>query len=243
MDDLRNLVRVTLLGSRNKGRGVANFDPARDIPSLTGKVILITGAAGDIGRETATELARHGPPARIYVADLPPRDESHKQELIDRITREASGDAPAEAKGRPDVRFLDLDLSSFESVRQCAAKFAAQEDRLDILILNAGIIRLAQGVTQQGYESHFGINYVGHALLIKLLMPILLRTSEQQKKARLVIVSSEGHVMAPKGGIVFEKVKTACEDMVRASTHVCALLKIKETDPRSRIHNVTARAN
>lgn len=226
MADLWNMVRVTLLGSRNQGRGGASFDPARDIPSLAGKVVLITGAAGDIGRVTATALARHGRPARIYVADLPPRDEILKQELIERITRDAYEESsPAEKdKTRAEIRFLDLDLSSFESIRQCAAKFAAQEERLDMLILNAGIIRIAHGVTQQGYETHFGINYVGHALLIKLLTPIVLRTSKEQQKVRIVIVSSEGHLMAPKGGIVFGKLKTACVDMV-CSSHECAFTR------------------
>lgn len=224
MGDLRNMLRVTLLGSRNKGRGAASFDPARDIPSLAGKVILITGAAGDIGRVAATELARHGRPARIYVADLPPRDEGAKAQLLDRIRPQDAGKASAPEGGETatEVRFLDLDLGSFESVRRCAAEFLAQEKRLDILILNAGIIRVAAGVTKEGHESHFGINYLGHALLAKLLTPMMLRTAEEQRngdgegRVRLVVVSSEGHLMAPKQGIVFETLRTDCARMVRS---------------------------
>lgn len=229
MGDLRNMLRVTLLGSRNKGRsrGAASFEPARDIPSLAGKVVLITGAGGDIGRVTATELAKHGRPARIYVADLPPREEDAKAQLLERIRQEAcAGTSPEpEDKGSvaTEIRFLDLDLGSFESVRRCAAEFLAQESRLDILILNAGIIRVATGVTKEGHESHFGINYLGHALLSKLLTPVLLRTAEEQGSAdgksrvRMVVVSSEGHLMAPKRGIVFEELRTDCAKMVRSS--------------------------
>lgn len=222
MGDFKNMMRVTFMGSRNKGRGAASFDPSRDISSLAGKVILVTGAAGDIGRVTATELAKHGRPARIYVADLPPRDEAAKTQLLERVRKEARKPSePADAEIETDIRFLDLDLGSYASIQKCAAEFLAQEQRLDILILNAGIIRVASGVTKEGHESHFGINYLGHALLTRLLTPVMLRTADEQQaeggkgRVRMVVVSSEGHLMAPKEGIVFEKLRTDCAAMVR----------------------------
>jgi retinol dehydrogenase-12 len=196
--------------------------PARNITSLAGKVVLVTGAAGDLGRQTAIELALHARPARIYVADLP-RDESAKKELVGWVTREAYPDSDIEADKAAEpteIRFLGLDLTSLESVRQCAAEFAAQEERLDILVLNAGIIRVATGTTKEGYEGyevHFGLNYVGHSLLARLLLPTALRTAERQPDAdvRVVIISSEGHTMVPPGGIQFDKLKTPCAEMVR----------------------------
>ena len=218
MVEFREMARVTLFGSSNKA-GTA-FDPARDIPSLAGNVVLITGAAGDLGRQTAMMLARHGRPARIYVADLP-RDEAAKKAVVDRITQEAYSESSTPESDtttpRTEVRFLDLDLTSFESVRACAADFVAKEDRLDILFLNAGIIRVATGTTKEGFEVHFGLNYLGHALLSRLLVPTMLRTAQQQSGAdvRVVVVSSEGHAMAPKGGVQFDKLRTNCADMVR----------------------------
>ncbi|KAJ4423239.1 hypothetical protein N0V82_002100 [Gnomoniopsis sp. IMI 355080] len=209
MGDFRDIMRV--MGSRIGG---VSYDPARDIPSLANQVILITGAAGDLGRVTATQLARHGRPHRIYVADLPPRDDAVKKELVDRITKEAYEDATPEDGNKTEIRFLDLDLGSFESIQRCATEFLAQEQRLDILMLNAGIMRVATGLTKEGYECHFGINYVGHSLLLKLLTPVVLRTAEiSSGRPRVVIVSSEGWAMAPKGGILFDKVKTKCEDL------------------------------
>jgi NAD(P)-dependent dehydrogenase (short-subunit alcohol dehydrogenase family) len=214
--ELREMARVTLFGSRNTGTA---FDPGRDIPSMAGKVILITGAAGYLGRQTAIELAKHGRPARIYIADLP-RDEAAKQAIIDNITQEAfeGNDYRTDAQ-KTEVRFLELDLTSFKSVRECAAGFLAEEEKLDILVLNAGIIRVAPGTTKEGYEVHFGLNYLGHALLARLLMPILVRTARKPSTdVRIVVVSSEGHAMAPKGGIQFDKPKTDCADMVRCPT-------------------------
>ncbi|KAK8112985.1 Bli-4-like alcohol dehydrogenase [Apiospora sp. TS-2023a] len=222
MAQLVEMMRVTLFGSRNDAPGSSKgtaFDPARVIPSLAGKVILVTGAAGDLGRNTAVQLAKYGKPARIHVADLPRESPAEKEELLRRIAHEAYGEdddaAGEDAATRTEFEFLDLDLGSFASVRACAADFLAREERLDILVLNAGIITVAPRTTAEGYEAHFGINYLGHALLSRLLVPTLVRTAEQQAQSdvRVVVVSSEGHAMAPKGGIQFEALKGTCAQM------------------------------
>ncbi|KAH9908611.1 hypothetical protein F4778DRAFT_354652 [Xylariomycetidae sp. FL2044] len=240
MSQLKEMARVTLFGSRNTSApsaGQRALEPARDIPDLSGKVVLITGAAGDLGRQTAVELARYGRPARVYVADLP-RDADAKRSVVERIRRESSSsrrvddgekekdddndDQQQQKRQVPDVdvRFLDLDLTVFESVRRCADDFLAQEERLDILVLNAGIIRVAPGTTKEGYEVHFGLNYLGHALLARLLLPTLLRTAERSgSDVRVVVVSSEGHANTPAGGIQFDKLKSDCADMSYAQRY------------------------
>lgn len=218
MTDVREMFRVVLFGSRNDApRGAAGFDPAKDIPSLAGKVVMITGAAGFLGRQTAIELARYGRPARIYVADLP-RDEEAKNVLAKHIIHEAYGDHVDADEPRTEIRFVDLDLASLDSVRDCAANFVAREETLDILFLNAGIIRVSPATTKEGYEAHFGINYLGHALLARLLAPLLRHTAERPgADVRVVVVSSEGHFMAPKNGVDFDSVKTDCASMVSSS--------------------------
>jgi retinol dehydrogenase 12 len=228
MGVLWDLIRVTIFGSRNNAsRSSVPFDLARDIPSLAGKVIIITGAAGDLGRQTAVELARHGRLAKIYIVDVP-RDESAKKELVDRVTQEAAQESgtpkskpshagePAESTAPTEIRFLDLDLGSFASIQKCAAEFTSHEERLDILLLNAGIMRPKPGTTKEGHEAHFGINYLGHTLLTRLLIRTMLRTAQQQpgSDVRVEIVASEGHAMAPKGGFQFEKLRTDCAKMV-----------------------------
>lgn len=224
------MTRVTLFGSRNNSSGGReSFEPSRDIPSLAGRVVLVTGGSGDLGRQTIVDLARYGKPARIYIADLP-RDVDAKKQLLEQINREAyyegnSQPGDADTHAPTELCFLDLDLTSFESIRTCAAEFIAQEGRLDILILNGGIIRVALGKTLEGYEVHFGLNYLGHALLSRLLIPTMLQTAEQQSDTRIVIVSSEGHAMAPKGGIEFERLKTECSGMVRHTTICVSVLQ------------------
>lgn len=67
---------------------------------------------------------------------------------------------------------------------------------------------LPPGLTSDGYELHFGINHVAHALLIRKLLPLLQKTAAEQGEARIIPISSLALVLAPKGGIVFDDLKT-----------------------------------
>lgn len=66
---------------------------------------------------------------------------------------------------------LQLDLQSFESIKSCAVRFNQQSERLDLLLLNAGIAGVSPSLTEDDYEVHSGVNYLGHALLTQLLLP------------------------------------------------------------------------
>lgn len=170
-----------------------SFLPARDIPSLEGKVILVTGGNAGLGKATIQYLAAHGP-SRIYMAARTP---SKAQSAIASI-RSAIPNA--------EIEHLQLDLTSFESIAEAAKAFKSKEKRLDILINNAGIMAVPYSTTKEGYEIQFGTNHVGHALLTKLLMPVLLETAKQPgADVRIVNVSSMGHLMAPSGGIIFDQ--------------------------------------
>lgn len=103
------------------------------------------------------------------------------------------------------VTFLHLDLSSFRSISSAAREFTSRSSRLDVLLNNAGIMAVPKGTTEEGYEIQFGTNHVGHALLTKLLLPTLLSTAEKGIDVRVINLSSEGHNLAPRGGILFEK--------------------------------------
>jgi retinol dehydrogenase-12 len=84
-----------------------------------------------------------------------------------------------------------------------------REKRLDVLILNAGIMASPPGTTEQGYEIQFGTNHIGHALLTKLLLPTLLETAKAPgADVRVVSLSSAGHALAPGKGILFDQLKT-----------------------------------
>ncbi|KAH8681719.1 hypothetical protein BX600DRAFT_375194 [Xylariales sp. PMI_506] len=180
-----------------------SFNPATDIPSLAGKVILITGGNHGVGKQTALDLARYGRPARIWIAA---RNAQRNAAAVAEIQKAS----PAGVQ----IRSVELDLASFESVKAAARTFTAAESRLDILILNAGLMGGPVAVTPDGYENTFATNHMGHALLLKLLMPTLLRTASGDGDAggsdvRVVFLSSKGHGFALAPGLAFDTFKDA----------------------------------
>jgi len=123
---------------------------AADLPSFTGRTIIITGANSGLGAVTARELARNG--AKIIMA----------------VRNTDKGRAAAQQiNGEVEVRQLDLqDLSSVRA-------FADGIDRADVLINNAGIMAAPYAVTVDGFESQIGTNHLGHFALTNLLLPKL----------------------------------------------------------------------
>ncbi len=147
----------------------------KDIPDLTGKVIVVTGANSGIGFEAAKEFARKG--AQVILAC---RSMDKAEKALGLILGEIP-DAKAE--------IMDLDLTSLKSIRKFADVFKGKYDRLDILLNNAGIMMVPYGKTEDGFEKQFGTNHLGHYALTGLLIDVILKTP----KARIVNVSSTGH--------------------------------------------------
>lgn len=182
-------------------KAAVSFNPEKDIPPLDGKVILVTGGNNGLGKQAICEYVKHNP-KQIWLAA---RNVTAAQEVVDEIHQ---------YQPESSVKVLQLDLTSFESVKKASQRFLAESDRLDILMLNAGIMAAAPGLTENGYEVQFGTNHMGHALLTKLLLPILERTaSEPGSDVRIVSLSSRGHFLAPKEGIVFDSLKTTADGM------------------------------
>jgi NAD(P)-dependent dehydrogenase (short-subunit alcohol dehydrogenase family) len=164
------------------------FDPKK-IPDLSGKVIIITGANGGLGYESLLHLAPHHP-SKIYLC-------ARSQAKYDTAMK---GITVAVPEAADFVRYLELDLTSLASVRQAAQTFLKENDRLDILMNNAGVMALSPGLTKEGYEVQFGTNHVGHFLFTKELLPVLQSTAaEPQSDVRIINLTSEGHRLAPRG--------------------------------------------
>ena len=73
---------------------------------------------------------------------------------------------------------------------------------------NAGIVAQPPSLATDGYELQFGINHLGHALLIRKFLPLLQKSSKEGIDPRIVILTSDVWMLHPKGGIVFDKLKT-----------------------------------
>lgn len=145
------------------------------IPDLTGRVALVTGANAGLGFEIASGLAGRG--ARVLLACR----NAAKADAACALLRARHPAA--------DLRVVPLDLGSLASVRAAADDVLAHETRLDLLANNAGLMALDHARTEDGFEMQFGVNHLGHFALTADLWPLLTRTSG----ARVVTMSSQGH--------------------------------------------------
>ncbi|MDQ1398397.1 MAG: hypothetical protein QOK20_329 [Acidimicrobiaceae bacterium] len=136
-----------------------------DIPDLTGRTVIVTGANSGIGRAAATALAAHN--ARVVLAVR---------------NTEKGKEAAAQMPGSTEVR--QLDLASLASVRAFAE---AWDGDIDLLVNNAGIMVPPYSKTADGFEMQFGTNHLGHFALTNLLL--------EHVTGRVVTVSSTGHRM------------------------------------------------
>ena len=149
----------------------------RSQAKLGGKTVVITGANTGIGLETAVDLAKRN--ARVILACR--SVERGERAAVDVKKR----------SGNDNVVFVQLDLASLDSVRECAAKILEEEPRIDILINNAGVMGTPERtLTQDGFEMHFGVNHLGHFLFTNLLLDRI----KEVPSARIVNVSSAAHV-------------------------------------------------
>lgn len=172
--------------------GSTAFQPERDIPSLQGKIIMVTGGNAGLGQETIYQLAQHEP-TKIYMAA---RSAEKAKTAINEIRQWLREKERATV---PDIEYLQLDLADLNSVAEAARQVLACEKRLDILVLNAGIMATPPSKTSSGHDLQLGTNHIGHFLLVKLLMPLLLSTatSIELSDVRVVTVSSEAYNIAP----------------------------------------------
>jgi NAD(P)-dependent dehydrogenase (short-subunit alcohol dehydrogenase family) len=147
-----------------------------DIPNQSGRVAVVTGANGGLGLETSRELARKG--AHVVMA-------ARNANKANDARRSIEADDPDAA-----LEVRRLDLASLDSVRTCADGIVADHGRIDLLVNNAGVMGIPEQVTAEGFEMQLGVNHLGHFVLTRCLLPILLKAPA----ARIVAVTSFGRL-------------------------------------------------
>lgn len=131
-----------------------------DMSEQQGRVAVVTGANSGLGFEVARVLARRG--ATVVMAA---RNQDKARVARDAITTEV----PAAV-----LQLRELDLASLDSVRACAQRIAADHERVDLLVNNAGIMAVPEGTTADGFERQLGVNHLGHFVLTRHLLSALL---------------------------------------------------------------------
>ncbi|KAI0061086.1 NAD-P-binding protein [Artomyces pyxidatus] len=166
-----------------------SYDPTRDIPNLSGKVIVVTGANAGIGYQTTAQLAVHG--AKVYLAC---RTESKAREAIASLEAENPS-----LRGQGRLHFLLLELSSLQLSKSAAEEFIEKEQRLDVLVNNAGRLYDDYVLTKEGIERSIAVNHLGLAVFTNGLLPLLKNTAKEPgSDVRIVTVSSAAYQWAIK---------------------------------------------
>lgn len=147
---------------------------AADVPDLSGRTYVVTGANTGLGFEAARVLAARG--GEVVLAC---RSEDKAREAMARISRETP---------HAKLDFAELDLGDLDAVRR-SAESLSQREKLDVLVNNAGVMIPPLSHTAQGFELQFGVNHLGTFALTSLLLPKLA----EGQGPRVVVTSSIAH--------------------------------------------------
>ncbi len=196
---------------------------------LIGRLAVVTGANCGIGYEVARTLARSGCSVIFACRDL-----AKAEVAIGKLRSE-----------RPMIKAtaMHLDLASLTSVKRFAENLSSQHEDLDFLILNAGVFGLDYSVTEDGFETMFQVNYLGHFYLANLLKP-MLEKSKMPGGSKIVSVTSESHRFSD---LVHDQDVFSSENMLSSSqktfnstlayndSKLCCLMFAMEADNRFKI--------
>src|SRR5262245_25240727 len=147
---------------------------------------IVTGASGGLGAESARALAERGARVTLTARDV--------------AKGEKAAEAIRKSTGNAKIDVMELELMSLGSVRAFAKQYAARHGTLNVLLCNAGVMACPLARNENGWESQFATNHVGHFLLAGLLQPLLVASAP----SRVVSVSSRGHRFSP---VVFDDIQ------------------------------------
>ncbi|TFK48649.1 putative short-chain dehydrogenase TIC 32, chloroplastic [Heliocybe sulcata] len=163
-----------------------------EVKDLKGRTALITGGANGIGKEVARAFAKYG--AKVIMIN---RKEEQGSAAIEQFNKEAQEQGIQ--GGQLDVHWVGCDIAKMSDVRKVFSEIAEKEDRLDLLVLSAGINSEQFGLSADNLDRHFALNALGHFYIVNLFYPLLRKTSKlpNTPPPRIVFESSEQHRFAP----------------------------------------------
>jgi NAD(P)-dependent dehydrogenase (short-subunit alcohol dehydrogenase family) len=145
------------------------------VPDLTGKVIIVTGANSGLGFEATKVFAKNN--ATVVMAC---RNLERANASIQKIKEEIPN---------ANLHLIQLDLSDLSTVDTFVESFKKSYSKLDVLLNNAGIMAIPYQLTKDGFETQNGVNHLGHFVLTSKLFDVLKST----KNSRIVNVASMAH--------------------------------------------------
>ncbi|KAF4087405.1 hypothetical protein AMELA_G00095190 [Ameiurus melas] len=153
------------------------------LPEQHGKVAIVTGGTRGIGYEIVKRLLNLG--MQVIIAS---RDQQQGRVAVETLRKESS---------EAQVDFELLDLASQSSVREFVRRFKERKLPLHVLLNNAAVMLVPEEKTEDGFELHFSVNYLGHFLLTRLLLDTLAR-SGMEECSRVISICSSAHYVSDR---------------------------------------------
>ncbi|CAK7205499.1 short-chain alcohol dehydrogenase [Sporothrix eucalyptigena] len=181
----------------------------KNLPDLSGKIYLITGANAGVGKELSRIL--YGQNAKVYMAC---RSEGKCQKAIEDIKTTVPSSTGS-------LTYIHIDLGDLTTIKPAAEAFLAHENHLDVLFNNAGVMLppSEQKTTVQGYDLQLGTNTVAPFLFTKLLTPVLKASSTPKAQSRVVWVASMAtELYSGKNGIDMTNLSSGSKTYIKPIT-------------------------
>ncbi|KAK9773023.1 putative Oxidoreductase bli-4 [Seiridium cardinale] len=173
-----------------------------DVPDLTGKVAVVTGGSEGIGYGCTYTLLKHNI-AKVYVLSV-------SEEVVKGAKADIGKGLGQEAANKTE--WIQCDISDWPKVKDIAERIKNDNDRLDILINNAGRGIMTYELTDYGVDRHMALNHMGHVVLTSHLLPLLKKTAEQGNTVRISNQASNAHQATPSD-TKFESLEELNQDL------------------------------
>lgn len=168
------------------------------MPSLAGRIVILTGPSSGIGYETLRQLVLSSAHVYLFGRNLK-KLERTRQTILSECTQSLGECSKGSLRYHGSVGQMDLiqcDLGSLTSIQKAVTQFKEREERVDLVFANAGVMQ--QGKTDDGYEVMWGTNVLGHHALLRLLLPLLQKSARHLDSihtgaTRVVLTASDTH--------------------------------------------------
>lgn len=197
-----------------------------NIPDLSDKIIIVTGANSGLGYQDAKAFAEKGATTILACRDMNEANNAAKK-IQSKV-------------GNSDVVPIHLDLASLDTIKSFVTTFKENYKKLDILVNNAGIMMVPYQLTEDGFESQMGINHLGHFALTALLSDLIIQTPS----SRVVNVSSLAHFKGEMDfdNLLFEGGKDYSRMVAYGRSKLANLLFTYELDRRFKNNQIDSLA-
>ncbi|KAL9029155.1 MAG: hypothetical protein Q9196_002569 [Gyalolechia fulgens] len=187
MEAIQKTVAQNLGGPAHKAVSENQQFALEEVPSLTGKVAVITGGSEGIGYACSHTMLMHDI-KKLFILSM-------SKEVVDGAVNAVKEEMGQEAADK--MVWLQCDLSDWKKVAETADKIANQTDRIDIMINNAGRGIMTYQTTDYGVDRHMALNHMGHVILNSHLLPIMKKTASEGNTVRIVALASNAHQATP----------------------------------------------